>query len=48
MKEIEEKQRKDRRMEEKMRLWGGAKGRSETPRRHSPHILKETRLKEIR
>lgn len=31
-----------------MGLWGGAKGRSETPRRHGPHILKETRLKEIR
>lgn len=31
-----------------MGLWGGAKGRSETPRRHDPHILKETRMKEIR
>lgn len=42
-----EKQRKDRRMA-RMGLWGGAKGRSETPRRRGPHILKETRLKEIR
>lgn len=44
----QEKQRKDRRIEERIGLWGRAKGRSATPRGHGPHILKETRLKEIR